>query len=283
MSEVKKIVIISDGTGGTAKRLMDAVLVQYDKADVEYLLEETYQQVRTIKDVDKVMREIEDDHLVLFTMISKKHADYLHKHLTARGILHLHVLQPMVKKISKFLGVHPDYKPGILQIVDDLYYRKIDAIGFTVGHDDGRGSQIDQADAVLLGLSRSCKTPISVYLACNWGLRVANIPVVRDATITEALLRRLVLVKSKRIIGLLMDPKQLAHLREERSGILDRTRKGHLKDYYDARAVAQEYRFCRDLFAAREWQTVDVSHRAIEEVSKEILHHLGIPNTDSSL
>ena len=283
MNEVKKIVIVSDGTGGTAKRLMDAVLVQYEQADVEYLLEKTYQQIRTIKDVDRVLGEIGEEHLVLFTLISKKHADYLHEHLTTRRILHLHILQPMVNKVSKFLGVHPDYRPGILQIVDDLYYRKVDAIGFTVGHDDGRGSQIDQADAILLGLSRSCKTPVSVYLACNYGLRVANIPVVRDATITEALLLRLELVKPERIIGLLMDPEQLSQLRQERSIFLERAGKGNLQSYYDKHAVAQEFRFCRDLFGARGWQTVDVSHRAIEEVSKEILRLLGHPTSNSAL
>ncbi len=283
MSEIKRIIIVSDGTGGTAKRLMDAVLVQYDKSDVDFILEQTYQQVRTIKDVDRVLSEIDDEHLVLFTMISEKHSDYLHEHLTNRGILHLHILQPMVKTVSKFLGVHPNYRPGILQIIDDRYYRKVDAIGFTVGHDDGRGSQIDQADAVLLGLSRSCKTPISVYLACNYGLRVANIPVVRDAVITEALLLRLELVKPENIVGLLMDPMQLAQLRQERSLFLDRSGKGSLQDYYDKHAVAKEFRFCRDLFASRGWQTVDVSHRAIEEVSKEILRLLGHSTANAAL
>lgn len=275
MNEVKRIVIVSDGTGGTAQRLMDAVLVQYGQSDVDYSLEQTYQQVRSREDVDRVLGDIDEEYLVLYSIISMELSDYFSEQLENREILHLNVLQPMLDIVSKFLGVHPDFRPGILQIVDDQYYRKIDAIRYTVEHDDGRGARLEQADAVLLGLSRSCKTPTSVYLACNYGLRVANIPVVRDSALTTNLLRRLQRVDSRRIIGLLIRPERLVQIREERSSLTGRAGRGTLKDYYDLAEVTQESRFCRELYRSQGWRMVSVTDRAIEEVSKEILKLLG--------
>ena len=273
MDEIKKIVIISDGTGGTAMRLMDAVLVQYDESDLKHSVEKTYPQVRTREQVDIILTEIDEDYLVLYTVISAELSDYIRAQLSARAILHLNVLKPMLDIVSKFLGVHPDYRPGILQILDDRYYGRIDAIRYTVQHDDGRGSLIEQADVVLLGLSRSCKTPISVFLACNHGLKVANIPVVNENDMTENMLERLRAVDPNKIIGLLMRPERLAQLREERSSYL----LGKMKymsephSYYDAQMVDQEYRYCRNLYLRHEWPTIDVTHQAIEEASKKIL------------
>lgn len=279
MSELKKIVIVSDGTGGTAKRLMDAVLVQYDQTEVEYTLEQIYQQVRTRKEIGRILKEIDDEHLVLFSVISGELSDYFSRRLEDRGILHLNILQPTLNIVSKFLGVHPDYRPGIFRIVDDRYYGRVSTIGYTVEHDDGCGSLIEQADAVLLGLSRSCKTPISVYLACNHGLKVANIPVVSDTVIMENLLRRLKSVDPKKIIGLLIQPERLAQIREERSGYFAIAPKAQaeLQSYHEIGEVVQEFRFCRELYRTKGWQTVDVTHRAIEEISKEILQLLGYP------
>ena len=178
MNESKKIVIISDGTGKTAKRLMDSVIYQYRGQQVSYSLIEIYKEVRNKGQFDNVLKKIDDDYLVIVSIISDDLMKYIRKALDDRRILHLNVLEPMLNTMSKFLGVHPDYKPGILQIVDDRYYKKVDAIGFTVEHDDGMGKFINEADVILLGLSRTCKTPISVYLACNFGLKAANIPII---------------------------------------------------------------------------------------------------------
>lgn len=277
MNETKKIIIVSDGTGGTAQRLMDAVLVQYGQTDVIYSLEQTYPQTRSHEDIGRILGEIGNDYLVLYSIISLDLSNYFSQQLEVRAISHLNVLQPMLETVSKFLGVHPKYQPGLLQIIDDLYYREIDAIRYTVAHDDGGGAQIDQADTVLLGLSRSCKTPISVYLACNHGLQVANIPVIRDPGMTETMLERIESVDPKKIIGLLMNPETLLHIREERSSRTGGALAGPLKDYLNLDEVTMEFRFCRDLYRSKGWPVVNVTHRAIEEVSKEILRLLGRP------
>jgi regulator of PEP synthase PpsR (kinase-PPPase family) len=273
MCEEKKIVIISDGTGKTAERLMDAVLAQYSANDVGYSLVETYQQVRDKERLDKILLDIDSDYLVLYSIISDDLSKYFHEQLAERWILHLNVLEPMLGTMSKFLGVHPDYQPGLLQKIDDKYYRKVDAIGYTVEHDDGRGAMIEEADIVLVGLSRTCKTPIAMYLACNHGMKVANIPIVRDPTMEANLLARVGPLNQDRIFGLMMHPEVLAHVREERLLFLAKTapRQVELREYYDLHEIREDLKFCRGLFARKAWETVDVTRRAIEEISLEIL------------
>ena len=277
MCEAKKIVIISDSTGKTAKRLMDAVLGHYSQKDVEYSLVNIYHQVRERETLEGALKEIDDESLVIFSIISEDLSQYLRRRLSERGILHLNILEPMLSTISKFLGTHPDYRPGILQIIDDKYYQKVDAIGYSAEHDDGRGQLIEEADVVLLGLSRTCKTPISMYLACNFGIQVANIPIVPDATMEKNLLAKLAPLKQDIIFGLMMQPEVLAHVREERSLILARTTASRLEieKYSDLSEIYSELRFCRNLFRKKGWPTIDVTRRAIEEISLEILGKLG--------
>ncbi len=277
MNSPKNIVIVSDGTGRTAKRLMDAVLVQYARKDVEFNIVEVYREVRDRAAIDRILGNISDDYLVIYSIISQRCSKYFHDRLRERNILHLNVLEPMLSTMSKFLGVHPDYEPGILHVIDDRYYSKIDAIGYTVEHDDGRGRTVEDADIVLVGLSRTCKTPISMYLSCNYGLRVANIPVVAEILLEENLLKRLTDVEPQKVFGLLMHPDVLARVREERSQHLaGTTMYDHMQAYFDVRRIREELRYCRLLYARAGWRAVDVTHRAIEEVSREIMEEMGL-------
>jgi regulator of PEP synthase PpsR (kinase-PPPase family) len=282
MDEPKNIIIISDGTGKTAKRVMDAVLAQYSEYALDYVLETTYQQVRDRKTVDRIIKSVDDSYLVIYSIISEELDKYFHEKLQEKEVLHLNILRPMLITMSKFLGVRPDYRPGILHVVDDKYYKKVDAIGYTVEHDDGGGGMIQEADIILLGLSRTCKTPISMYLACNFGMKVANIPVVNNEVINRNLMMRLKKLDHDKIIGLLMHPEILAHAREERSFFMAReaSEQEEVRRYYDLAEVRKEFRFCRELFEKKGWETIDVTRRAIEEVSLEILDKRGLINSD---
>jgi len=273
--EVKQIVIVSDGTGKTARRLMDAVLAQYSD-HVLFSVVDTFKEVRTKEQVDTILKRIDDRFLVIFSIISDDLRNYFHDLLEEGSILHLNVLEPMLETMSKFLGVHPEYKPGLLQIIDDRYYRRIDAIGYTVEHDDGRGYRTEEAELVLVGLSRTCKTPISMYITCNYGLKVVNIPIVPNDRQKEQLLRRLSVVDKKVIFGIFMQPDEIARAREERAQLLfpEDHGKGELHEYHDIREIRNELRFIRRLYADENWKTIDVTKRAIEEVSEEILRKL---------
>lgn len=277
MDDTKKIIIISDGTGKTAKRLMDAVLSQYSEAEVHFTVEQIYREARDIKTLDGIMESIKPQSLVIFSIIEEKLGAHLHQHLSDRGILHINILEPMLETMSKFLGVHPDYKPGKLQIIDDKYYEKIDAIGFAVEHDDGRGHILEEAEIILLGPSRTCKTPISMYLACNFGVKAANIPLFPENTLERKILNQLKPLDKNHIFGLVMHPDVLMHVRIERSQYLDPGMSSQygLQKYYDLREIQSELKFCRRLYEKGDWQIVDVTRRAIEEISLEFLARIG--------
>lgn len=278
---VKKIVIVSDGTGKTAKRLMDAVLAQYTEHEVNFTLENIFQEVRTRRRAKSILKNIDKDSLVIFSIIEDKMRKFFHQCLHEHDILHLDVLEPMLKTMKKFLGVHPDYKPGLLQIIDDRYYSKIDAIGFTVEHDDGRGYQLKQAEIILVGLSRTCKTPVSMYLACDHGIKVANIPIIADDQIKRQIIRRLNGIDRRRIFGLMMNAEVLATVRMERSTVLagDRYGQEKIQQYFDLAEVKREVRFARRFIEELDIEEINVTRRAIEEISLEIMKKAGIDPT----
>jgi len=276
MDRVKKIIIISDGTGQTAKRLLDAVLAQYTEQQDRFAVENTYSEVRTKKRVDDIIKDINSDYLVIYSIVSEDLGNYLRAFLEEQRILHLNVLEPMLQTMWKFLGVHPVYKPGLLQVIDDRYYKKVDAIGYTAEHDDGRGHRLNEADLILVGPSRTCKTPISMYSTCNLGLKVANIPIVPHPTMRDQLLERLAGIDPKIIYGLVMQPEALMKVRQERAELLSGSESGlrHLKGYQDLQEIREELRFCRLLYDEQGWTSLDVTGRAIEEVSLDIARRL---------
>ncbi len=278
MAKVKQIVIVSDGTGRTAKRLLDAVLSQYADQEVAFSIKRTYHGVQSREQIDMIVKAIDAEYLVVYSIISLELGTYFHEVLEDRGILHINVLRPMIKTLSKFLGVHPQFKPGLLQIVDDAYYRKLDAIGYTVEHDDGRGHRIEDAEVILVGLSRTCKTPISMYLACNYGLRVVNIPIIPDEDFKKLLLERVSHARPGIVIGLMINGNELMRVREERATLLvgDETRSKQIMPYHDITQIRNELRFCRTLYGEQGWESLDVTRRAIEEVAVELLKILKV-------
>jgi regulator of PEP synthase PpsR (kinase-PPPase family) len=178
--------------------------------------------------------------------------------------------------MAKFFGFHPDYRPGLLQQVDDKYYKKVDAIGFTVEHDDGLGHQINEADLVIVGPSRTCKTPISMYLACNHGMKVANIPVVPNDVSKKRLIKRLRDVDDDIIFGVWMRPEVLAQVREERTHLLGGDEEGvsMIDSYHDIEKIEEEIVHFKRLCNEQNWEMVNVTRRAIEEISAEIRKEL---------
>ena len=276
MEDVKKIIVVSDGTGRTAKRLMDAVLSQYVGHESQFHVEGIHSSVRTIRDLDKIVDSLSGECLIVFSIVSGNLRKHFHMRLHESGILHLNVLEPMLMTMAKFMGFHPDYRPGLLQLVDDKYYKKVDAIGYTVEHDDGLGHQIEAADVVIVGPSRTCKTPISMYLACNHGKRVANIPVIPDDGSKQRLLLRLENVDERKIFGVTMLPDVLSQIREVRSELFGGRRFGKVlvENYHDLAHVEAEVEFFRKLCYQHAWEIINVTRRAIEEVSAEILRSL---------
>ena len=273
MTTPKHIAIISDGTGRTAKRLADAVLVHYNRAEIAYEEPVIFADVRDKKTFDRILKKIDNSYLVVFTVISEDLNAYFCNKLSQKGYLHLNVLAPMLKTMSNFLGANPEYEPGILHRIDDRYYKKIDAIGYAVEHDDGRQQIGHDCEVVVIGLSRTCKTPICMYLACNFGVRAANAPLVGDMELDNHLISSLAELEPRKIIGLTMNADTLLKVREDRMPLLtgESSKVNGVADYADYHRIKEEIYYCNRLYRDQGWQPVDVTRRAIEEISHEIM------------
>jgi len=277
--DVKKIIVVSDNTGSTAKRLLEAVLVQYRGADVRYEIERVYHDIRTIAQVDRILASIDEDYMVAFTIVIEELRHYFHDQLEERGILHLNVLGPMLRKCKQFLGVTPHYEPGLTIKLDDAYMHRIQAVDFARDHDDGNGYQFEKAELILLGPSRCGKTPLSMYLACVAGLWVGNIPIVPLDNTEKNLERLLNGVDRSKIVALFITPSELHRHRMERAIKLDdRGSSSSLESYQDLRRIQQEIIFCRRLYEKWGLRVVETTNRAYEEVAEEILTAIGYPD-----
>ncbi|MFA5052376.1 MAG: kinase/pyrophosphorylase [Patescibacteria group bacterium] len=275
--ESREIVIISDNTGGTASRLVNAILVQYAGAGVEYSIGRVFSNIRTRKQVRDALGNIGDESFVIYTIITGELRNYLQGHLDQRNILSLDALGPVKERMSKFLGVHPRYRPGLKRKLDAGYFHEVDAIDFAKEHDDGCGSRLKEAELVLVGPSRSCKTPISMYLAINHGLWVANVPLIPDEMLIADALKRLKAVPRSKIVAMIIQPDALARWRSMRA--IKMTGGGdhsvNVENYIDLAVIRREVAFFRRLYEKQGWKVVDASMYAVEEVADEVLHVLG--------
>lgn len=278
--ELKRIVIVSDGTCGTAQRLTDAALAQYDSSGVQYQVSNIYPQVRTRRQAKSILEQLDTSCMVIFTIVEEKVQAYFHEQLEQRGILHYNVMAWVLRKFTQFLGVDPHYRPGMEQKMDDTYMHWVQGIDFTREHDDGRGDRLGQAELVLIGPSRSGKTPLSMYIGSLYGVWVANIPVIPDKQSTDHLIRRLEVVSPRKIVALDIQPEELLWHRTERSERL--SRKGvsaALSDYSDRASIQREVLYCRRLYDKQGWQVVETTRRVAEEIAEQILTTIGHPDT----
>lgn len=188
------------------------------------------------------------------------------------GIETIDLLGPVLDRLEDFLNVKPKEEPGLYHQIDENYFRRIDAVEFAVMHDDGKHLDgLKHADFVLVGLSRTGKTPLSVYLALE-GWRVGNVPLVYEQPVPKEVLA----LPKERVVGLLLDPRRLADVRRSR---LEYLAPGRQMDYDDEEAVKQEVAWCRRLYGKHGLRAVDVTEKAIEETAHEVLS-LVVPRTE---
>src|SRR5439155_1803537 len=227
----RKILIVSDATGSTAEHVLRAALAQFEADDVDI---ERRPETRTVDDVHRVVEEAQHSGAMLFhTLASVDLRREMYLHATERQVHSVDLLGNVLSDLSAFLGLTPGGVPGGVHRLDEDYYRRMDALTFVVKHDDGMGlDDLDRADIVLVGVSRTSKTPLSIYLAVR-GYFVANVPILYHVEPPAGLFK----VKQRKVVGLRMDPMRLRHLREQR---LKSFRGGARHAYTDAHMVQQE-------------------------------------------
>ncbi|MGH2342939.1 pyruvate, water dikinase regulatory protein [Segnochrobactraceae bacterium EtOH-i3] len=258
--------LVSDSTGETLTTVARAATARYD--DVEPI-EHVHPLVRNERQLDKVIAAIYNaPGIVLFTLVDRTLSDRLTRACREHGLPCFDVLDPIVTVFQSYLNLPVNPKVGKQHALDADYFRRIDALNYTMMHDDGAMSEdIENADVVLLGVSRTSKTPTSIYLA-NRGIKVANIPVVPAVPLPSALFR----ATHPLIVGLVASPERIVHIRQNR--ILALNAHSDSTPYVDRRSVAEEVAFTRRTCADQGWPMIDVTRRSIEETAAAILAFL---------
>ncbi len=254
--------LVSDATGETLIAVSRAAAAQYESVSA---IEHVYPLVRSPAQLDRVLSEIETaPGIVLYTLVDQELAERLERFCAQVGSPSLSILNPILTLFQSYLGAASSARPGAQHMLNAEYFKRIDAMNFTMMHDDGQISDdLESADVILLGVSRTSKTPTSIYLA-NRGVRTANIPLVPGIAPPAALDQ----LRKPLIVGLVAAPERIVQIRQNR---LLSLKASDASPYVDPDAVAAELAASRKLFARRGWPVIDVTRRSIEETAAAVL------------
>jgi len=255
--------LVSDSTGETLITVARAACAQYVNASP---VEHVYPAVRTNKQLDRVVAEIEAaPGVILYTLLDQSLIARLEDRCRELGLPCLSILGPVLRLFQSYLGAESTHKVGAQHILNAEYFKRIDALNYTMMHDDGQlADDLEIADVILVGVSRTSKTPTSIYLA-NRGVKTANIPLVPGMPPPPALEA----VRRPLVVGLFASPERIVQIRQNRLLGLN----AHRDDdqYIDRQAVAEEIAFSRRLCSKHEWPLIDVTRRSIEETAAAIM------------
>ena len=255
--------LISDSTGETLLTVARAAAAQYSSVSP---VEHIHPLVRTSKQLDRALDEIEEaPGIVLYTLLERPLADRLEAKCKELSLPYLSILGPVLGLFQAYLGGESKPRVGAQHVLNAEYFKRIDALNYTMLHDDGQHTdELEQADVVLVGVSRTSKTPTSIYLA-NRGVKTANVPLVPGVSLPpqlETLIQPLV-------VGLTASPERIVQIRQNR--LLGLKAEHDADQYVDRQAVTEEITFARKLCARHNWPLIDVTRRSIEETAAAVL------------
>lgn len=267
MTAGPNLYLLSDATGETAEKMVMAALTQFRKKDIRI---NRISHVRTKNAIYEVLDDaLANQGLVVYTIVNRDMAQMVHDECNSLGIPNIDLITPLLLKFSEFLGRDPGETPDLLHGVDEEYFRRVEALEFTIKHDDGQEvRQLAHADIILAGISRTSKTPLSVYLA-HRGWKVANVPLVKGVEPPPELFT----VDPGRVAGLVIDPQRLVELRASRLRNLGQDPRAAYADYEE---IEEELAASKKIFRRQQWVLIDVTGKAVEETANEVLVKLGL-------
>ncbi len=255
--------LVSDSTGETLNAVAKAATVQY--ADFQPI-EHIHALIRNTKQLEAVVRDIEaNPGMVFYTLVNDDLRSALEEGCRNAGVPSVSVLDPVISSLATYLNAKSTPQVGGQHALNAEYFRRIDALNFTMMHDDGQlPAELDQADVVLVGISRTSKTPTSIYLA-NRGVKTANIPMVLGVPLPP----QLETVKTSLVVGLVASAERIVQIRRNRLLSLNETEE---TDYIDKKKIAEELTYARKICARHNWPVIDVTRRSIEETAAAVLN-----------
>ncbi|GAM11215.1 putative pyruvate, phosphate dikinase regulatory protein [Geobacter sp. OR-1] len=260
---IQHLYLLSDSTGETVERVVRAALSQFQGGNSRL---HRLSGLRSRSDIDDALAGPKGTPgLIIYTLVNPDLAEYLRNEVEHYGLDAIDLISPLLYKLSDLLGRAPREEPGLLHQVDTEYFKRVEAVNFTVKQDDGQELRhLYRADMVLVGVSRTSKTPLSIYLA-HKGYKVANVPLVKGIEPPRELFE----IDQKKVVGLLIDAKRLVELRSARLRNLRQNPRGSYADY---EVVEDELEWCRRIYRRNpQWQVIDVTNKSVEESAAEIL------------
>jgi regulator of PEP synthase PpsR (kinase-PPPase family) len=266
--------LLSDSTGETLEMIAKAALAQFDDAEV---IRHFWPMVRSQQHLDRIVGELAaNPGLVLYTLVNAEIRHMLEDRCRMLGLPHVPAIDAVTAALEDRLGQQAKGRPGRQHAMDDAYFARVDAIQFTIAHDDGIGwENWEEADIVLAGVSRTSKTPTSIYLA-NRGYKVANIPIVVESPPPQNLFE----LRRPLVVGLTTAAKRLIEIRRNRLLSLNETTE---TAYVEEDKVEREIAFARRMFADNGWPVIDVTRRSIEETAAAIIRLMGERDGDGTM
>ena len=270
MKNTHQIFLISDSTGETLDRIFMALKAQFNNFNYElnqFSFTRTETQISTIlKNAKK-----QDSPIILYTVVNSKLAKFLAEESNKVGIPCFGVLGDLILNFSKILNQKATHKPSGQHVLDEEYYKRIEAIQFTMNHDDGNQTEnILESDIILVGVSRTSKTPTSIYLA-NRGLKTSNIPLVNEMSIPKDL----IYATNICIVGLVTEAERLFDIRRNR---LNTLKENEASDYTNLEKIRTEVEESKKIFKKNKWPTIDVTRKSVEETAASIIKIFEIKN-----
>jgi len=269
------IFILSDGTGETAATMVRAALVQYTDQEINI---SRHKNLRSEEQIVRVIDEcFEKRGMITYTFASTNIRKKIAELCVEKSIPATDLLGPLIMTMDNFFGVQSSSQIGALRQTDDQYFKRIEAIEYTVRHDDGKTTnELDKADIILVGISRTSKTPLSIFLS-HKGWKVANIPLVVGAPLPEQLFK----VDQRKIVGLIIDIDSLQRIRKNR---LEKFGQDPGSEYASIQQIMKEIEYAETLFKQnRRWPVFNVTERALEETASEIVRviatRMGLPDS----
>ncbi len=258
-----RIIILSDGTGETAAQITKAAMVQFSDKEIYFT---RYKNIRTKAQVEAIFDEAAIHHdMVIHTIVSPDLRDFIAKKAEEKKVPAIDLLGPLLSSMAVFFGMQPKSLPGLFHQVNDKYFRRIAAMEYTIAHDDGRDlSNLEAADIIIVGISRSSKTPLSMYLG-QLGWKVCNIPIIKGFLVPEELKN----ADQRKIIGLTISSDELYQIRKAR---LERLGSREGGDYATMDQILDEIDYADQIFRKnKRWPVFNVTGKALEETATEII------------
>ncbi len=270
MKNTHQIYLISDSTGETLDRIFMALKAQFNNFNYEL---NQFSFTRTENQIYTILKEAKkkESPIILYTVVNSRLAKFLAQEANKMQVPCFGVLGDLILNFSKILNQKATHEPSGQHVLDEEYYKRIEAIQFTMNHDDGNQTEnILESDIILIGVSRTSKTPTSIYLA-NKGLKTSNIPLVNDMSIP------LDIINSKKlcVVGLVTEAERLFDIRRNR---LNSLKENEASDYTDIEKIRDEVEKSKKIFKKNKWPTIDVTRKSVEETAASIIKIFEIQN-----